>query len=232
MAGIVLLSGGLDSTVSLALYLEKDPVSLALTFDYGQRAGAKEIMAARKITEHYDIPHQVISLPFLEAETHSALVNRSHELPTLNLSALDDIAGEAQRSALQVWVPNRNGLFLNIAAVFAENLGENATIITGFNREEAATFPDNSREFMQAMNNSLKYSTQNQVTVDSPTAALSKAEIVREALRLGVPFEKLWSCYEDEEQPCGRCESCLRMKRALLSNNAVELAAKLFKSGR
>jgi 7-cyano-7-deazaguanine synthase len=228
VAGIVLLSGGLDSTVSLALFLETGEIDLALTFDYGQRARDQEIIASRLIAKHYNIPHQIVALPFLKEQTHSALVNYSADLPQLEIETLDDIEGEALKSAHQVWVPNRNGLFMNIAAVFAENMGKTVTIITGFNQEEAATFPDNSQEFMIAMNQCFKYSTQNEVRVASPTAALTKTEIVSEGLRLSVPFDKLWSCYEKGEHLCGYCESCLRLKRALILNNAEGLADKLF----
>ncbi|WP_088185998.1 7-cyano-7-deazaguanine synthase QueC [Desulfosporosinus sp. FKA] len=228
MAGIVLLSGGLDSTVAMALFLEKTTLDLAITFDYGQRAKEKEISASRQIADHFNIRHTIIALPFLQEQTRTALVNRSTDLPQLEFKQLDNIEEEALESAHQVWVPNRNGLFMNIAAVYAENMGEAVTLITGFNREEAATFPDNSLEFMTAMNDCFKYSTQNTVTVDSPTAALSKSEIVREGLRLNIPFEKVWSCYENGQRPCGHCESCLRMKRALIANKAEALVSELF----
>jgi len=227
LAGIALLSGGLDSTLALALYLEKDIINLTLTFDYGQRANEKEVSAARRISEHYNIPHKVIDLPFLQEQTHSALVNRTEDLPLLDFDDLDDLS-QAQQSARQVWVPNRNGLFMNIAAVYAENLGQPSVLLTGFNLEEAATFPDNSVEFMEAMNRCFSYSTQEQVTVVSPTAMMTKMEIVREGLRLNVPFEHIWSCYESMERICGQCESCQRLKRALLRNDAQELVNQLF----
>ncbi|ODA40579.1 7-cyano-7-deazaguanine synthase QueC [Desulfosporosinus sp. BG] len=227
MAGIALLSGGLDSTLAVALYLEKAGINLALTFDYGQRANEKEVSAARRIADYYNIPHKVIALPFLQEQTHSALVNRSEDLPLLKSDELDDLS-RAQLSAHQVWVPNRNGLFMNIAAVYAENLGEPAELITGFNQEEAATFPDNSLEFIGAMNRCLSYSTQEKVTVVSPTSTLTKTEIVREGLRLKVPFEDIWSCYESKETICGQCESCQRLKRALHRNEAQGLVDQLF----
>jgi len=228
MAGIVLLSGGLDSTVALALYLEKDCIDLAITFDYGQRASRKEISAARNIAEYYNIPHQIVTIPFLQEQTHSALVNSSEDLPIIKVNELDDLQGQALKSARQVWVPNRNGLFLNIAAVFAENLGEGPVLITGFNNEEAATFPDNSLEFINAMNRCFTFSTQNDVIVVSPTSVYTKKEIVREGLRLHVPFEHIWSCYEGRDKVCGQCESCQRLKRALLKNDAQGLLRQFF----
>ncbi len=228
MAGVVLLSGGLDSTVALALYLEKNSLDLALTFDYGQRASRNELAAAQSIAEFYDIRHQIVSIPFLQEQTHSALVNRSKALPRVEGHELDDLQGQALESARQVWVPNRNGLFLNIAAVFAENMGEGSVLITGFNNEEAATFPDNSQEFMDAMNRCFTFSTQNNVIVVSPTSIYSKKEIVREGLRLHVPFEHIWSCYESGDRVCGQCESCQRLKRGLVYNDAHGLIRELF----
>lgn len=228
MAGIVLLSGGLDSTVALALYLEKNSLDLALTFDYGQRARIQEISAAQKIAGHYRLAHRVVPIPFLQEQTHSALVNRSQDLPLVDYSKLDDLQGQALASARQVWVPNRNGLFLNIGAVFAENMGNAPVLITGFNREEAAAFPDNSLEFMEAINHSLSFSTQNKVTVASPTSIYTKKEIVSEGLRLRVPWQHIWSCYESGDRVCGQCESCQRLKRALLNNQARDLVQELF----
>jgi len=228
MAGIVLLSGGLDSTVALALYLEKDSIDLALTFDYGQRASRKEISAAQKIAEYYNIQHKVVSIPFLQEQTHTALVNHSEDLPLIEYHKLDNLQEQALESARQVWVPNRNALFINIAAVFAENMGETAVLITGFNREEAATFPDNSLEFIDAVNRCLTFSTQNKVTVASPTSIYGKKEIVKEGLRLQVPFDHIWSCYESGDIVCGQCESCQRLKRALINNNALSLLRQLF----
>ena len=228
MAGIALLSGGLDSTVALALYQEEDSIDLALTFVYGQRAREQEVTAAGRIARYYGIRHEVIHLPFLHEQTKTALVDSSIELPELEAMQLDDATGCCQESAAAVWVPNRNGLFLNIAAVFAENLPSPCTLVTGFNREEAATFPDNSPEFIAAVNKALRYSTRRGVRVVSPTAHLNKEDIVQEALRLKVPLDLVWSCYRGGVKPCGRCESCQRLRRALLANHQVQLIERMF----
>lgn len=229
MAGVILLSGGLDSAVALALFLEHNSLDVALTFDYGQRASEQEIKAAGLLARHYGLWHEVVELPFLQDQTRSALVNREAELPTLATEELDDSQGRAAQSAHHVWVPNRNGLFLNIAAVYAENLEQDAYLVAGFNREEAATFADNSLEFMEAVNQSLRYSARQKITVVSPTAGLDKEEIVRAGLRLGVPFPHLWSCYADAPQPCGQCESCRRLQRALLRNGQEDLVETMFR---
>jgi 7-cyano-7-deazaguanine synthase len=212
---VVLLSGGLDSTVSLAQALRETEVSLALTFDYGQRSAAREIMAAKKIAGYYGICHQVLALSFLKDVTGTALVRENQAIPEPLVSDLD-VHEQALSNAVRVWVPNRNGLFINVAAVFAE-ARQCGIIVTGFNREEAKTFPDNSFAFVQAANNALAYSTLNQVKVVSYTQQLDKEEIVQLGRRLKVPLEHIWSCYLGGEEMCGRCESCRRFSRALQS---------------
>ncbi len=141
---IILMSGGLDSVVSLGLTRNKYNVELALTFDYGQKAANTEIEASKKICEFYNVSHKVIKLDFLKEITHTSLV-ADCEVPT-GEGLLDEV-----KSAQNVWVPNRNGLFLNIAASFAD--GENYDyIIIGANLEEGQTFPDNTKEFIERVN--------------------------------------------------------------------------------
>lgn len=202
---MAILSGGLDSSVSLAAAVRRMKVLLALTFDYGQRAARREREAAARIARRYRVPHRVIEIPWLAALTRTALVNRRARLPRHEMS---------RRSAAAVWVPNRNGVFIEIAAAHAESLAA-TRLITGFNREEAATFPDNSEAYVRAVNRSLGYSTANGVRVVSFTTRLDKRAIVRLARRLGVPLGHVWPCYEGGRAWCGSCESCLRSLKAL-----------------
>ncbi|MCL6638357.1 MAG: 7-cyano-7-deazaguanine synthase QueC [Firmicutes bacterium] len=212
MRCVVLLSGGLDSTVSLARALTESEVALTLTFHYGQRAAAKEIEAAGNLASFYRLPHRVVELPFLQEITKTALVSKKEELPEPEERELDDLPA-ATATAASVWVPNRNGLFINIAASFAEALGCER-VVTGFNREEAATFPDNSAEFIRVASAALSFSTMNRVKVVSYTQNLDKAAIIRLGMSLSVPFQYVWSCYRGGSSMCGRCESCRRFLRA------------------
>lgn len=205
MKGVAILSGGLDSTVSLAVAVRKMKVVLALTFDYGQRAALREREASARIARHYGIPHAVIGIPWLAVLTGTALVNRKARLPRNEMSV---------RSAKAVWVPNRNGVFIEIAAAHAESIGAQR-LITGFNREEAATFPDNSKEYVGAVNRALSYSTANGVKVVSYTIDLDKRRIVALGRRLRAPIARVWPCYEGGRTWCGTCESCLRSLRAM-----------------
>jgi len=217
----VLLSGGLDSSVSLAYALRENTVELCLTMDYGQRAAKREIEAAAALAAYYKLKHKVIELPFLQQITSTALVNPASKIPDLSKKILDDriVTGE---SAMAVWVPNRNGLFINIAACFAEMLNCEL-IITGFNREEAKTFPDNSFPFVESINEALAYSTINKVKVLSYTQRLDKAGIVRLGQRLRIPWQLVWSCYYGGETICGKCESCRRFLRAMETVSREEM---------
>ncbi len=205
MRGVAILSGGLDSTVSLVAALRRMDVALALTFDYGQRAARREREAASRIARLCRVPHRVVPIPWLAPLTRTALVNRKARLPR---------GGMSERSARAVWVPNRNGVFIEVAAAHAESLGARR-LVTGFNREEAATFPDNSAAYVRAVNRALSYSTANGVRVVSFTAGLDKRAIVRLGRRLGAPLDLIWPCYEGGRRWCGRCESCRRCLEAL-----------------
>jgi len=216
-SAVVLLSAGLDSTYNLYEALaHKMQIVLALTFNYGQRAAVREISQARKICDGVGVPHKTIDLPWFAQFTRSALVDPSADVP---VSQDVDIESHAVSlmTAQKVWVPNRNGIFLNIAAGFAEGLGAQV-VIPGFNAEEAQTFPDNSHEFMKALDQSLHLSTANHVTVHCFSVGLDKVQIVKRAVELGVPIQDIWPCYFDGANRCGRCESCLRFERAMKAN--------------
>lgn len=212
---LILLSGGLDSAANLALCHQMDQPVLAITVRYGQRAEESEVLAAKDLCAYYGVPHQVVDLKWLGQLGGSALTQSSVALPILEAEHLNDskITGQSVKA---VWVPNRNGVLIQVAAAFAESL-KVGRVVVGFNIEEAATFPDNSPEFIRRSNLSLEYSTFNQVKVHCYTAELTKSQIVTELKKLAkpFPFEKIWSCYQGGALPCGECESCRRLQRAL-----------------
>lgn len=226
---VALLSGGLDSSVALAMaQVDGWRIKLALTFDYGQRSASREIAQASALCRHFGVPHRALSLPWVAEWSNSALLSTDRELPKPTLAQLD--SEDAHASAKAVWVPNRNGMFIEIAAGFAESLDADAVIV-GFNREEASTFPDNSQGYMAAVTTALAYSTANSVELISPTATFDKVEIVRRAQELTFPFGLLWSCYQGGEKMCGECESCQRLKRAMRANGGKEIDAVFANAG-
>lgn len=217
---IILLSGGLDSLVSLGLKKEELNVALALTFDYGQKSASKEIKASKKICKFYNIEHKVIKLDWLKDITQTSLVSDS-QIPE------EESLKNSEESAKSVWVPNRNGLFLNIAASFADSFGY-SNILIGANKEEAQTFSDNTNEFIKAVNDEFQFSTQNHPQVVAPLINYNKNDIVMSALKHKVPLELAMSCYQGGVKHCGRCESCLRLRHALEANGAENYIKLLF----
>ena len=216
MKSVVLLSSGLDSTVNLYEAQKTGEVVLALTFDYGQRAAAKEIQSSKALCKKLGIPHKVVNLDFFKDFGQSSLVDTSKQLPLNDDVSIDDLK-VSQASAKSVWVPNRNGIFLNIAAGFAETLKADY-VVPGFNLEEATTFPDNTQGFLDQLTASFFFSTSNKVRAKCFTTHLNKVEIVKRGIELSVDFKNVWPCYQALDQWCGVCESCKRAKRAFLAN--------------
>lgn len=209
---VALLSGGLDSGVALASWLDRGGrCALALTADYGQRAAAAELRASERLASRLRVPWRSIDLSWLAEpgrQAGSALLDRARALPHGTLASPGDAA-----SAAAVWVPARNVVLCAAAASFAE--AERAEcVLTGFNAEEAATFADNSAAFVAAFDAVLALGCRRPVRLASPTIALDKPAIVAAARRLGLGSADFWSCYEGGERPCGRCESCVRGARA------------------
>ncbi len=210
MKSIVLLSSGLDSTVAFKEAYDNSAEVLCVTFDYGQRAKEKEIEFAKAICKRFNVSHTIIALPWYG--TFRGALTGSEKLPEISDSDLDNKA-IAQKTAEQVWVPARNVVFLSIGAALAENYGYDV-IVTGFDAEEAATFPDKTPDFVERFNEMLKFGTLVHPSVYTPLISMSKADIVRRGIEIDAPLEWSWSCYEGREKPCGECESCRRRKRA------------------
>lgn len=191
MKSVVLLSGGLDSAVSLAA--ERDAVE-ALTVDYGQRH-IREIDAARQIAKYYNVPHTVVKLdPVLFGG--SAL--------TGDVDVPDGAATEPDAT----YVPARNTVLLALAASRAETIGARCVVI-GAHADDAAAYPDCRRQYIEAIRDVLSEGTVGHVWVKAPFLGYTKAEIVQLADDLGVPIELTWSCYRGEEEPCGTCGACV-----------------------
>ncbi|MCC7553340.1 MAG: 7-cyano-7-deazaguanine synthase QueC [Methanobacteriaceae archaeon] len=206
---IGVLSGGLDSTVAISKY--KDWEIQGITFDYGQKAAKMEINSSKEICKKLGGKHSVINLKWLSNISKSALTT-DKKIPKLDDDDLDDLE-KCKSSAKSVWVPARNLVFTSIAISFAE--AETAEkIIVGWDKEEASTFPDNSKEFLNSFNELIKIGSPDDIKIEAPAIDLDKKEIVELGLKLDAPMELSYSCYEGLKNHCGICESCRRRKRA------------------
>ncbi|MDE3230819.1 MAG: 7-cyano-7-deazaguanine synthase QueC [Chloroflexota bacterium] len=205
-SAIILLSGGLDSSTTLAIAVERGFTPYAISFRYGQRH-SRELEAAQAVGRHFGVrDHKVIDLD-LRAFGGSALT--------------DDIAVPHGRSTDEMshgipvtYVPGRNLIFLSLATAYAEVIGAN-DIFLGITAIDYSGYPDCRPEFLEAFqrtaNLATKAGTEDGRTLQyhAPLIRMSKAEIVREGTRLGVPWALTWSCYEGDAEACGVCDSCL-----------------------
>jgi 7-cyano-7-deazaguanine synthase len=202
----------LDSTVATANFLQTHKIH-AITFDYGQKSVKKEIESSKEICEKLAIEHTILDLKWLAKLGNSALTS-DNEIPNL---VMDDLDNEeiANDSADKVWVPGRNLVFTSIAASFAEAEGAEM-IIVGWDKEEAANFPDNSKEFLNNFNKTIAIGSKDYIEIKAPLIDLNKKEIVELGKKINASMELSYSCYLGENVHCGTCESCLRRKRGFM----------------
>ncbi|OED30440.1 7-cyano-7-deazaguanine synthase QueC [Methanosphaera sp. WGK6] len=213
--GITVLSGGLDSTVATSIYSEKYDLT-ALTFNYGQQSLEKEVSHAKKICSKLNMKHIIIDLPWLNKISNSTLTTND-EIPKILEKDLDnlDITRETAKS---VWVPARNTIFCSIALAYAESI-KAEIIIVGWDYEEARTFPDNSKEYLNAFNETIKYGSFDNIKIKAPLIDMTKEDIVNTGKKYNAPMNLSYSCYTGHEKHCGVCESCKRRKRAFIQAN-------------
>ena len=202
MRAVVLLSGGLDSTTTLAQALADGCEVTAISFRYGQRH-TKELDSAEAVCRHYNVSHIVIDLNL--GSFRSALTRPDIDVP---IDREGDLAAEIPIT----YVPARNIVFLSIAAGFCESVDADRIYI-GANVVDYSGYPDCRPEFFEAYEKMLAVGTKTGVEgkpirICLPILHDSKADIVRRGKRLGAPLELTWSCYNGGEKACGHCDSC------------------------
>lgn len=201
MKTVVLLSGGIDSTVLLADRVVGGDECLALTFDYGQ-THYREITAAEHIAKVLRAQWQFM---FLSCLSGSALTGQG-DIPETTATAVDT-----------TYVPGRNIVMLAIAASYAERVGASA-VLFGANRGDHAGYPDCRPEFITAMDQAIGIGTSAGVSVSAPFCTWTKTEIVEHGRELDAPLHLTWSCYRGGADPCGRCGACQSREVALCTS--------------
>jgi 7-cyano-7-deazaguanine synthase len=218
MAGhLVILSGGLDSTVCMALAdRESETPPLALTFDYGQRH-RKEVDRAAGVAGHYRSDHLVVQLD-TSAWGGSALTDPSIDIPA---------AGDSGGIPI-TYVPARNSIFLAVALGVAEARQLDAVWI-GVNAIDYSGYPDCRPEFIEAFRavaaTGQKRGVQGDpIAIRTPLIESTKSEIVRMGLECGAPLNLTWSCYAGGDMPCGICDACVLRARGFAEAGAGDPA--------
>ena len=216
---IALLSGGLDSATAAALAQEAGCRVIGLSFDYGQRH-RRELQAAVSIAEALNLAdHHTINVN-LASWGGSSLTDPTQSLPT---------DGVQEGAIPSTYVPGRNTVFISIGLSLAEARGADQVVL-GINAVDYSGYPDCRPDYLRAFQTladlSSKVGREGQgPRLWAPLVEWRKQRIVEEALRLGVPIDRTWSCYSGDAVPCGRCDSCRIRDAALRAAGRADLCS-------
>ena len=201
---VIIVSGGLDSIT--LLYDKAETIALAVSFDYGQNHGAKELPFAAHHCRKLGIPHITIPLSFMHRYFKSSLLDGAEAIPE------GHYAEENMKSTV---VPFRNGIMLAIATGIAESHGLKRVYIANHGGDHTI-YPDCRPDFIQAMDGAATAGTFVNVRIEAPYTNITQADIVRRGTALGVDYSKTWSCYKGSDVHCGKCGTCVERKEAFL----------------
>ncbi|MCR4941641.1 MAG: 7-cyano-7-deazaguanine synthase QueC [Campylobacter sp.] len=197
---VCIMSGGMDSTLCATIAKHEGYEIIALHFDYEQRTMSREKQAFNDVCDRLGVKKRLnIDANFIAKIAANALTDKKQEIRKNGVKA--DIPN--------TYVPFRNGIFISIAAALAEKENAQALFI-GVVWEDSSGYPDCSNEFIQSINKAVNLGTKPTFSLEirTPLVNLSKAQIVKKSFELGSPIELTWSCYENEDEACGLCDSC------------------------
>lgn len=221
---MVLCSGGADSATCLALAVERFGREnvLALSITYGQKH-RKELEAAKKILEYYGVEGLELDLTPMFAYSDCSLL--SHSAQNIPEASYAEQLAQTGGAPVSTYVPFRNGLFLASAASLALSKGC-AYVYYGAHHDDAAgnAYPDCSSAFFDSMARAVYEGSGRMLRLEAPFISWNKARVIKEGLRLGVPYELTWSCYEGGERPCGKCGTCIDRQKAFAENGVSDPA--------
>jgi len=227
---VIALSGGLDSTVALAMTMEtqklKPDEMIAVTFYYGSKHGVWETRAAEKVRQFYGIPAVTNHLK-IDLSASLAAAAKVSSLGATNPAAIPEghYNDETMRSTV---VPGRNLMFLSVLSSVAEaSLGGmrpegTVMVVLGVHQGDHHIYPDCRPEFVRAAGEAVCESTDYSVGLYTPLLNMDKADIVRAGIALKVPFQHTRTCYKNQERSCGKCGSCVERLEAFAANGVTD----------
>lgn len=214
---LCILSGGMDSAVATAIAKSQGYNILALHFDYNQRTQERERKCFKQLCADFGVLKSFIfDASFIAQIGGGALTDTSLEIPKNALEILNENGENSKTNATHklpiTYVPFRNGIFLSIAAALAWREKAEA-IFLGIVEEDSSGYPDCSEEFAKKAQDFISCGSGENIKICAPLVHKNKDEIVRLGLSLGVDFSHTYSCYENNQKPCGECDSCLLRKK-------------------
>lgn len=217
---LVLFSGGADSTTALAMAIDRYGLDnvITLTIIYGQR-NIKEVEASNKIAEYYGVKHITMDVSQVFQYSNSSLLAESSE--EVSKETLEEQLEKTKKKPIATYVPFRNGLLLSVASVVALSNGCGKIyygVQCAYSEQAVTSYPDCGYDFNDAMADAIYYGTGKQLRLATPLIDIAKKDIVKIGLVLGVPYELTWSCYENGNEPCRKCCTCIDRHRAFLAN--------------
>lgn len=212
---VVMMSGGMDSSVCAAIALNEGYDVAALHVNYGQRTQERELRAFQEVTDYLGITQKmVVDIGYLAKIGGSSLTDTSIPISTANLE---------NKEIPSSYVPFRNANILAIATSWAEVLGATALFI-GAVEEDSSGYPDCRAEFFEAFEKMIAVGTkpETSIRIFTPLIHLSKKEIVLRGTELNAPLHLTWSCYSSDEEACGVCDSCALRLRGFAQARVVD----------
>jgi 7-cyano-7-deazaguanine synthase len=217
MKAVVLVSGGMDSAVCCGIAKTKGYTLHVLHMVYGQRTSNKEYECARNLAQFYRAEDfKVISMDFLKEIGGSGLIDKDIGLP------MGEFPESPGSDIPPSYVPFRNSIILSLATAWAEVISAEV-MYYGANSIDFSGYPDCRPVYFKAFQALIDVGTKDETSIElkTPLATMSKADIVKKGLELGVPFELTWSCYTENEVACGVCDSC-RLRLKGFKENGIE----------
>ena len=194
------MSGGMDSTLSAYMIKDLGYDIVALHFNYAQRTQKKELLCFSAVCDELKVLNRyVLDLDFFTKIGASALTDTAIEVPVEGI----------EKGVPITYVPFRNGIFLSMAAAVAEKESAKAISI-GVVEEDSSGYPDCRESFIKSFQQSINLGTKDETNIEifMPLVHLKKSQIVQKSLEMGVPLHLTWSCYKNEDNACGVCDSC------------------------
>jgi 7-cyano-7-deazaguanine synthase len=214
MKKLVILSGGMDSTVLLASVVKKygNKNIQTITFNYGSKHNKQENKAAKKISNYYKVKNKLVKLDFIAKEFKSDLLKSGGRIPDGHY---------ASPSMKRTVVPFRNGIMLSIAAGYAESIGAK-TIYLGNHAGDHAIYPDCRLNFIKDINNAIINGTYTKIKLKAIFNKKTKTNICKIGHKLKAPLYLTYSCYKGGRKHCGKCGTCFERKEAFRDSKVID----------